>query len=164
MDARGVLIVHSAPLVLRPHIEWAMSHVLGVAYRLTWQDQPAAPGTCRAECAWDGPAGSAARLASALRGWSDLRFEVTEEVAHGRDGARYMQTPSLGIFYSMIDSAGNALVTEDRIRYALDVAGTDSDAIHREIARALGQAWDDELEPFRSMTPAGHTGMRIVTA
>ncbi len=164
MDARGVVIVHSAPIALRPHVEWALSHVLGVAYRLTWQDQPAAPGSSRAECAWDGPAGSAARMASALRGWTDLRFEVTEEVAHGRDGARYMQTPSLGIFYTAIDSAGNSLITEDRIRYALEVAGRDIDAVHREIAAAVGQAWDDELEIFRSMTPVAHHRMHIVTA
>ncbi|MEY4457875.1 MAG: hypothetical protein RIS25_468 [Actinomycetota bacterium] len=153
MDARGVIMIHSAPPSLRPHIEWAISRVLGVAYRLDWSVQPAQQGTYRAQCAWDGPHGSAAALASALRGWVDTRFDVTEEVAHGRDGVRYVHTPSLGIFYTQIDSAGNSVISEDRVRYALEIADGDARTMTHELAIALGEAWDAELEPYRSCTP-----------
>lgn len=153
MDARGVIFIHSAPKSLRPHIEWAISRVLGVAYRLEWSAQPAQPGTYRAECAWDGPAGSAAMLCSALRGWVDTRFDVTEEVAHGRDGARYMHTPSRGIFYTQMDSAGNSVIPEDRIRYALEISGGNAATMVAELELAMGSAWDAELEPFRACTP-----------
>ena len=39
-------------------------------------------------------------------------------------------------------------VPEDRIRAAL-VYAADPDRMRRELDLALGQAWDDELEPFR---------------
>ena len=47
------------------------------------------------------------------------------------------------------DSAGNVVIPEDRVRYAMEIAGFDANELHRELRRALGQAWDDELEPFR---------------
>ena len=36
-----------------------------------------------------------------------------------------------------------------RVRYAMEVAGSNALELHRELRLALGQAWDDELEPFR---------------
>lgn len=164
MDARGVIYIHSAPKSLRPHIEWAISRVLGVAYRMEWSVQPAQQGTYRAECAWDGPAGSAAALSSALRGWVDTRFDVTEEVAHGRDGVRYMHTPSLGIFYTLMDSAGNSVVSEDRVRYAIEVSGGNAKLMAAELEVALGAAWDDELEPFRACMPHVSRSVRATLA
>jgi hypothetical protein len=41
------------------------------------------------------------------------------------------------------------VIPEDRIRAAMDIAGSNSLELHRELRLALGQAWDDELEPFR---------------
>lgn len=144
---RGVLFVHSAPAALCPHIEWAAGNALGQELRLQWTDQPAAPGMLRTELAWVGPVGTGARLASALRGWEHLRYEVTEEPTAVTDGARYAHTPSLGIFHSQMDTAGNVVIPEDRVRAALE-CGTAAE-IRDALALAMGQAWDDELEPFR---------------
>ena len=145
---RGVLFVHSAPRALCPHIEWAATGVLGTKVSLDWTAQPAAPGMFRAEASWQGPQGVGARLTSALRGWAHLRYEVTEEASHGADGARWTHTPDLGIFHAVIDVHGNTLVPEDRVRAALEHAA-DPERLARELELALGQAWDDELEPFR---------------
>ncbi|MBX3091316.1 MAG: DUF3145 family protein [Cryobacterium sp.] len=93
--------------------------------------------------------GTGARLASALRGWEHLRFEVTEDPTPGSDGGRWLHTPDLGIFYAQTDTVGNVVIPEDRIRYAMEVAGSDAFELHRELRLALGQAWDDELEVFR---------------
>ena len=41
------------------------------------------------------------------------------------------------------------MIPEDRIRAAMDSAGGSVVDLHRELQLALGQAWDDELEPFR---------------
>jgi Ni,Fe-hydrogenase III component G len=41
------------------------------------------------------------------------------------------------------------VVAEDRIRSAMETAGSDAFELHRELRVVLGQAWDDELEPFR---------------
>ncbi|MBP0458350.1 DUF3145 domain-containing protein [Streptomyces montanisoli] len=149
MTTRGVLYVHSAPRAMCPHVEWAVGGVLGVRVQLDWIRQPAAPGTLRAEFSWKGQAGTASELASALRGWQMLRFEVTAEPSHAAEGERYSATPDLGIFHAVTGMNGDILVPEDRLRAALGRSGRDESALRDEIARLLGKPWDDELEPFR---------------
>lgn len=145
----GVVFVHCAPRALAPHVEWALRTVLGGPVTLDWADQPVLPGTLRAELSWYAEVGTGAKIASALRGWEHLRFEVTEDASPGVDGMRFMHTPDLGIFAAPTDAAGNLVVTEERIRYALEVAGGDFSEANRELQVALGHAWDSELEAFR---------------
>lgn len=147
--ARGVLFVHSSPGALCPHIEWAAGRAIGRAVNFTWEAQPVLKGAQRAEFYWEGPQGTGAALASALRGWEHLRFEVTEDPGPGSDGGRWMHTPDLGIFFAQTDSAGNTVIPEDRVRYAMEIAGGNAMELQRELRLALGQAWDDELEAFR---------------
>jgi len=147
--ARGVLFVHSSPGALCPHIEWAAGRAIGRAVNFTWEAQPVLKGVQRAEFYWEGPQGTGAALASALRGWEHLRFEVTEDPGPGTDGGRWMHTPDLGIFFAQTDSAGNTVIPEDRVRYAMEIAGGNAMELQRELRLALGQAWDDELEAFR---------------
>jgi len=147
--ARGVLFVHSAPRALCSHIEWAAGGVVGRPLSFAWRAQPVLPGSQRAVVVWDGDSGTGARLASALRGWEHLRYEVTEEATAGADGSRWMHTPDLGIFHAQIDSVGNTVIPEDRIHSAMDLAGANAFELNRELRIALGQAWDDELEVFR---------------
>ena len=97
--ARGVLFVHSCPPALRPHVEWAVAGVLGVPVRLDWEAQPVSPDCLRAQSGWRGPAGTAGRIAAALRNWPLIRCEVTEEPSAGCDGtyparARWYMRPS----------------------------------------------------------------------
>ncbi|MFF2495934.1 DUF3145 domain-containing protein [Agromyces sp. NPDC058064] len=148
-SARGVLFVHSSLRALCPHVEWAAGRALGVPVNFEWQEQPVLRGAMRAEFYWEGEPGTGAKIASALRGWEQLRFEVSEDPTPGNDGARWMHTPDLGVYFAQTDAAGNTVIPEDRIRYALEVGGLDALEVHRELRLALGQAWDDELEPFR---------------
>ena len=150
-SARGVLYVHSSPRALCPHVEWAAGRAIGRAVNFKWIDQPVLKGAQRADFYWEGPQGTGAAIASALRGWEHLRFEVTEDAGYGTDGARWMHTPDLGIFYAQTDTAGNVVIPEDRLRYAMEVAGVNALELHRELRLALGQSWDDELEPFRQV-------------
>lgn len=147
-STRGVVFVHSSPRALCPHVEWAIGAVLDARVSFDWTPQPAASGMYRAETSWVGPAGSGARLASALRGWNHLRYEVTEEASRGVDGGRWSHTPELGIFHAQIDVHGNMVVPEDRVRSAM-MHLHDPQRMGRALELALGQAWDDELEPFR---------------
>ncbi|RAY10961.1 DUF3145 domain-containing protein [Actinomadura craniellae] len=150
MTARGVFYVHSAPPALCPHIEWAVAGVLGVPASLAWTDQPAAPGTLRAELCWEGGTGGvAAAITSALRNWKLLRFEVTEDASPGCDGTRYSFTPSLGVFTGVTGANGDILVPEDRLRTAMANAAVGKFTIESELERLLGTPWDNELEPFR---------------
>ncbi len=147
--ARGVLYVHSAPRALCPHIEWAAGRALERAVNFAWEDQPVLAGSKRTEFYWEGPRGTGAKIASALRGWEHLRYEVTEDAGLGTDGGRWLHTPDLGIFFAQTDTVGNVVVPEDRLRYAMEMAGSNALELHRELRLALGQAWDDELEVFR---------------
>src|SRR5437588_4192545 len=113
VTTRGVLYVHSAPRALCPHVEWAVAGVLGVRVSLDWARQPAAPSTWRAELPWTAEPGTATRLASALRGWQLLRFEVTEEPSVGAEGERYSSTPDLGVFHAVTGVHGDIMVSED---------------------------------------------------
>ena len=178
MSVRGVLQVHSAPPALCPHIEWAVAGILGVPIRLSWVDQPASPGTLRAELDWSGKPGASAAITSALAAWNRLRFEVTEEASPGCDAVRYSHTPSLGTFSAVTSACGDILVPEARLRAALTLAaagrparadgGQSADqsvdslvdlnrprhpalggSLEDELALLLGQPWDQELEPFR---------------
>ena len=151
-SARGVLFVHSSPRAMCPHVEWAAGRALGTAVNFDWSEQPVYRGLMRAEFTWEGEPGTGAKLASALRGWEQLRYEVSEDPTPGSDGARWMHTPELGVFFAQTDVAGNTVVGEDRIRYAMEIAGADPLELHRELRLALGQAWDDELEAFRHAT------------
>ena len=146
---RGVLYVHSAPSALCPHVEWAVGAVLGVPVKLAWTPQPAAARTYRAEYSWQGDAGTAAAIASGLRGWQHLRFEITEEPSPGVEGARYSGTPELGLFAAVIGVHGDILIPEDRLKAAVVKAAVGDKSLLTEIDQLLGKPWDDELEPFR---------------
>lgn len=146
---RGVIFVHSAPTALCPHIEWAVGAALGVRPHLDWTPQPAADGAWRTELSWAAEPGTGARLATALRGWAKLRYEVTEEPSALADGARWSHTPALGIHHSVVGLHGDVLVAEDRLRAAVETSAGDPVALSAALDRVLGRAWDDELEPFR---------------
>ena len=54
----------------------------------------------------------------------------------------------LGIFHAQTDTHGNVVIPENRVRAALEHSH-DAARMRRELDLSLGQAWDDELEPFR---------------
>lgn len=146
---RGLFWVHSAPSALCPHVEWAVGGVLGVATNLDWIPQPAQPGTYRTELSWTGDVGSAVAISSALRGWQQLRFEVTEEPTSATEGARFSYTPDLGIFHAVTGLHGDIMIPEDRLKAAVVKAAHGDTTVLVEIDKLLGKPWDDELESFR---------------
>ncbi len=148
MNARGVVFVHSSPTAVCPHVEWAISGVLGARVSLQWTAQPAAPGLLRTECTWSGPAGSAGALAGALRAWPMLRFEVTEQPSPGLDGERFCFVPGLGLWRARTSANGDIVVGEDQLRALAANARTGETFAHL-LDQLLGAAWDEALEPFR---------------
>jgi hypothetical protein len=145
----GVVFVHSTPTALCPHIVWALESVLGQRVALEWTGQPLGPKLVRTELSWSGEAGTGGKIASALRGWDHLRYEVTEEPSSGSDGSRWSHTPSLGIHHTWTSAGGDAVINEDRLRAAVSVSKGDPIVLAQELDLLLGVAWDDELEPFR---------------
>jgi hypothetical protein len=126
-----------------------LGSLLGAAVSLEWTDQPVTPGTMRADVTWVGKAGTAASIASSLRGYPHLRFEVTEEPSAGTDGQRFVSTPSLGLWRSPMGAFGQTFITEDRMRSAVATAIAEGHSVVDAIDNVLGGPWDRELEPFR---------------
>lgn len=149
VPARGVLFVHAAPAALCPHVEWAVAGILGTSVDLSWTSQPAKTGTYRAELSWVGPSDTSARIASALRGWEQLLYEVTEDATAGSEGARYSFTPELGIFHAVTGIHGDIMIPEDRLKAAVVKAAIGDRPLLLEIDKLLGKVWDEALEPFR---------------
>lgn len=148
-DASGVLYVHSAPAAIVPHVEWAVERALGYRPSWGWGPQPVSPGALRAVVEWVGRPGTAGRIASVLREWDRVRFEVTEDATTG-PGDRYSWTPTLGLFHAMTAGNGDVLVGEDQLRDVLARAAAGQVDLAAECTRLLGQAWDLELEAFRA--------------
>jgi Protein of unknown function (DUF3145) len=148
VSSRGVVYVHSSPAAVCPHVEWAISGVLGTRASLQWTAQPAGQGLLRAECTWVGAAGTGGALAKALRAWPMLRFEVTEEPSPGVDGERFCHVPGLGLWRGRISANGDTVVGEDQLR-ALVAVSRGPEAFAHQVDQLLGAAWDDALEPYR---------------
>ncbi|WP_228255157.1 DUF3145 domain-containing protein [Ornithinimicrobium avium] len=146
---RGVVFVHSTPTALCPHIAWALEGVLDTRVALDWVAQPVAPGAMRTEFSWTGESGTGAHIASAMRGWDGLRYEVVEEASRGSDGMRWTHTPALGIHQARLSANGDVVVNEDRLRTVVESAGGSAATIMAELDLVLGAAWDAELEPYR---------------
>ncbi|MFV0451488.1 MAG: DUF3145 domain-containing protein [Propioniciclava sp.] len=144
----GVLFIHSAPSALCPHIEWALGAALGVPADLRWERQPAEPASYRTDYAWTGSTGTASRLASTLKRWERLRFEVTEDHAAGTGGERYSYTPTLGVFVGATGPYGDLVVGENRLRAVLRSAEGQT-GLREALDDLLGTAWDAELDVFR---------------
>jgi Protein of unknown function (DUF3145) len=147
VEARGVVFVHSSPTAVCPHVEWAISGVLGTKVSLHWSPQPGAAGQMRTECTWAGPVGSGGAIAGALRAWTMLRFEVTEEPTPGVDGERFSYVPTLGLWRGRTSANGDTVVAEDQLRTL--VAHTPPAQLPSRMDDLLGTAWDEALEPYR---------------
>ncbi len=146
--SRGVVFVHSATAPLCPHVEWAISSVVGDRVSLSWTPQPASPGQLRAEYQWKGPAGTAGSIAKALRAWPMIRFEVTEEPSALSDGERLCHLPGRGVWRAAVSANGDVVLGEDKIRAMMDNATT-LEGLRHALSAALGAEVDAELEPYR---------------
>ena len=146
LSVRGFLTIHSAPSALRRHIDWAIQNLLGIDAQLSWQPQSIIAGTYKTHVEWRDREGVAAEIASTLRSWHYLNFEIHESNDNGGELFRF--TPELGIHRILTDLSGAALLNENQINNVLHNS-FDEDAIRDGLALAMGTAWDQELEKFR---------------
>ena len=143
----GLVVIHSAPSALRQHIEWGLNSLLGAPQNNFWRDQPLNPGTVRTAIEFRATIGTASKIATALKNWHYLRFEVSELGTHG--GEIFRCTPELGIHRATVDPVGTILVSEDVIRKAL--AHFDDLEVRENLGLALGTEWEEALEPYRGV-------------
>jgi len=144
----GLLVIHSAPAALRPHIEWALQSLMGVSIPITWKPQPHSPGTFRTTLIYRDRLGLASHIASHLRAWHYLRFEITECESDGGELFRF--TPDLGMHRARIDGAGSVMVDENQISRAL-ASSCDEETLRDALSSLIGSQWESELEIFRGV-------------
>jgi hypothetical protein len=133
--------------VLRQHIEWGLNAILGYTGEYTWREQPLAPGRLRTIIEYRAPLGTAAKIATSLKNWHYLRFEVQEFCSEGAELFRF--TPELGMHRALTDGTGSILISENVIRKSL--ATFDDLEIRENLEVALGSAWELALEPMRGV-------------
>ena len=151
--SRGYLVIHSAPSALTRHIQWAVANLLGRSTLLMWRPQPLLAGTYRTSYEWRDRTGTGAQLASVLRGWHYLRFEIREEREEEASSTTlYRYTPELGIHRAVLDSSGSVMLTENQITSAL---AHNDDELRTTLLRSMGSEWDQELEQFRRVELEG---------
>jgi hypothetical protein len=156
------VLIHLAPSALRSHVEWTISGVAGNPTKLTWIADQSNSTHFRSFATFACSQESAATLASAFMNLKQLTFEVIFHQAHS--GARWSFTPSLGMFSCATDEVGNLVVNENQIRSSMEKAGANQLKLQAELRRLLGQAWDDELEPFRELIGGAEGNHGVVTA
>ena len=147
-QVRGFLTIHSAPSALRHHIDWAIHTVLGNWIKLAWSPQPLIPGSYRTQIEFRDRQGAAAEIASSLRSWHYLNFEVIENTDNG--GELFRCTPELGIHRALVDQTGAVILTENQLGTVLKNS-LDEESIREAIALLLGSSWEQELDRFRSV-------------
>jgi hypothetical protein len=89
------------------------------------------------------------RIVSILSKWPKLRLEVLQDSNGKVSGERYAVAPNLGIFRADINSLGETVITESRLRAALERTRIENEPFEVELAFLLGTPWDEDLEPFR---------------
>ena len=147
-QVRGFLTIHSAPSALRHHNDWAIQAELGNWIQLAWNPQPLMPGTFRTQLEFRGPQGAGAEIASALRSWHYLNFEVIEGTELGGELFRF--TPELGIHRAIVDQSGAVQVSENQLSLIL-AQSFDEESIRDGVSALVGNSWELELDPFRSV-------------
>ena len=147
-QVRGLLTIHSSPSALRHHIDWGIQAVLGTLVKPTWSPQPLIPGSYRTQIEFRDRQGVAAELASSLRSWHYLNFEIIESTDNG--GELFRCTSELGIHRAVVDQTGAVILSENQLSTALKNS-FDEESIREAIASLLGSQWDAELDRFRSV-------------
>ena len=138
---RGLITIHSCPMALIRHVEWSIESILG-RVEIDWRTQPLVAGTQRTQIEWRSAKDISAELASALKSWHYLRFEIN----FGNQLFRH--TPDLGLHRSEIDEIGNILLTENQVKAAMNKS---DDLLREGLDVALGTEWEVELERFRGV-------------
>jgi hypothetical protein len=160
----GVVFLHLVPSTLLSHVEWTLSGITGDPTRIQWVQNDSRIPSFRGVSSFLGPEGSAAIVASAFMNLKQLCFEVIQQPSADAAGARWCFTPGLGMFHCATDEAGNLVVNENQLRLAVERAGSNALKLQAEIRKLLGQAWDDELEPFRELVGGTESNHGVVSA
>jgi hypothetical protein len=149
----GEVFIHAVKRAQVRQVEWLLRDILDYQVPLIWMPQTELEGCLRTGFAWQGEASSGAELTSALAGWKDIYFEVTQDPFDAVSASRWMYTPQLGIKHRITDEFGNFLIGEGELRAALHRANNNV-LLSWEVKNLLADSWEEALEPMRSQLNA----------
>ena len=148
-STQGVVFVHACPKALCQHVEWALERVVGAPVSLSWADQPAAHGSYRAEVAWTGSPGTAARLV-------DRAARVADAALRGDRGSQPRQRRRADVLRARarVSSGRRPAPTATSWSPSSSCATspprpTSIEAFRHGVDELLGAAWDADLEVYR---------------
>ena len=153
----GRILIYSAPAALQEHITWAIEQGLGQVIKLPWQNQPLSPATKALQLEYKHHIPIAAKLATALKAWHYIRFEIRQVSKNTGDATLYRATADLGLHQVNISSIGDVILNENQINTAIKQSLT-YEKLQSNLENALGVAWDSELEPYRIALAMGLPG------
>ena len=130
------------------HIEWAINQVIGQVISFTWVNQPLNPGSKAMEFEYKHHIPIAAKLATALKAWHYIRFEIREVNKNTQDATYYRATPDLGLHQAQLASNGDVVLNENQVNSILKNS-LSYEKLQANLENALGINWDLELEPYR---------------
>ena len=133
------LVIHACPA--------AEAHRISSIH--SWINQPLLLGFQAGSVNLGLTALEAEKLVSELALTPNITFELTQT---GRDsGVLFMHLPGQGIFRGELNAAGSLTLSEERLQLMLEQATGNHREFTRLLRLALGQSWDDLLEPFRAI-------------
>jgi hypothetical protein len=136
------LVIHACPEGSKQALESLLST------EIMWHEQTLLKGTFKTELALKLSWLEAEELTSKLHGLNGLYLDLIQQ-GHER-GVIFMLTPGFGIYHAETNLAGEILLTEDRIWGIVQESNGNQREFQRLMRLALGQNWDDLLEPFRA--------------
>lgn len=135
------LIIHACPSTL--------THQFSDVFEANlWVPQTLLEGSMKAEKSMLLTTLQATDLVSRLGATNQIHADV---IFTGKGyGTINMIAPGLGIFRAETNPAGEIVISEERIRQAVEISQGNYRELTRLLRLYLGQAWDDVLEPFRA--------------
>jgi len=139
------LMIHACPENLVDQVNQVL---LSFELSVTWLQQELMLGNKQAELAIKISEEQVEELASALYAVGEIYFEINQR--QGKFGLLFMGVPGLGVYRGELNEAGSILLSEDRINQMISQGAGNQREFMRLLRVALGQSWDDIIEPFRA--------------
>ena len=149
VEVKGELKLYSCPKYLCQQVEWAIFEIIKTKVDLKWTIQNIDPSTMTTNLVWKGPISLGPKIVSILSKWPKIRLEIIQENTEKNFAERYCLSPNLGIFRAEMNSLGETVINESRLKAALQRSRLEEEPFEVELAFLLGTPWDEDLEPFR---------------
>ena len=149
VEVKGELKLYSCPKYICQQVEWAIFEIIKTKVDLKWTIQNIAPSTMSTNLVWKGPISLGPKIVSVLSKWPKIRLEIIQENTEKNFAERYCLSPNLGIYRAEMNSLGETVINESRLKAALQRSRLEEEPFEVELAFLLGTPWDEDLEPFR---------------